>query len=140
MVFKQGLVLEAANDLPSLPFLSQTCVLRRTIPQTSSKGSRRYSTPAFLRMPFRAHLCSWEFTPSCPSLDFFPAQGEPIFSPHATNLTDGRSRAVSIYSRISLPSLLFKELRDKLSCAGAVVYYQTHISMAMSDLLLLALF
>lgn len=123
MVFKQGLVFEAANDLPSLPFPTKTCVLRRTTPHTFSKGSQRYSTPAFMRVPFHSSLVFVGFHTFVPFSMFLPAQGELIFSPHATNLTDGRSRAVSIYSRISLPSLLFKELRDKTflrRCGGVL--------------------
>lgn len=113
MVFKQGLVLEAANDLSSLLFPTKTSVLRRTMPHTSSKGSRRYSTPASRRVLFHSSLVLVGVPAYVPFSMFLPAQGEPIFSPHATNLTDGRSRAVSMYSGISLPSLLLKELHDK---------------------------
>lgn len=83
------------------------------MPFTPSEGSWRYSTPAFVRVPFHSSLMFVEFHTYVPFSMFLPAQGEPIFSPHATNLTDGRSRAVSMYSGISLPSLLLKELHDK---------------------------
>lgn len=96
-------------------------MLRQTMPFTPSEGNWRYSTPAFVRVPFHSSLILVEVHTYVPFPVFLPAQGNRVFSPYATTLTHGLSRAISMYLEIFLPSLFLKKL-TKVPCEGAVAY------------------